>query len=329
MNMVSIILLNWNGKQFLQDCIRSICAQSYRNYEVIIIDNCSTDGSREYLLQQYNHYQLFLNDVNLGYCGGSNLGIRKTKGEYVLILNPDIILHADFLAHIIKAVECDSSIGIATGKLLRFDKKTLDSTGQFLRKNLTPLERGYGEPDTGKYNQPGYVFSSCGAVAFYRRAMLEAIQLDGEFFDESYFAFYEDLDIGWRAQLLGWKAYYIPTAVAYHYRGGGLAELKRNKHWFEHIPFFPNVSLTQKPTSLQRHIIKNRYLTLIKNASFRDILRGFSAILKFEFLLWGYMLCARPSLLTTFADLAKLLPEALKKRRYIQARRREVEKLRS
>jgi GT2 family glycosyltransferase len=323
--MVSIILLNWNGKRFLQNCIRSILAQSYRNYEFIIIDNCSTDGSREFLLQQYNHDQILLNEVNLGYCGGANLGIRKTKGEYVLILNPDIILHADFLSHIIEAVERDGSIGIATGKLLRFDKKTLDSTGQFLRKNLTPLERGYDEPDTGKYNQPGYIFSSCGAVAFYRRVMLEDIQLNGEFFDESYFAFYEDLDIGWRAQLSGWKAYYIPTAVAYHYRGGGFATLKRDKHWFEYIPFFPKVSLTQKPVSIQRHVIKNRYLTLIKNASFREIFRGFPAILKFELLLWGYVLCARPSLLTTLVPLAKLLPEAFKKRRYIQARRRVFE----
>lgn len=320
--MVSIILLNWNGKRFLQECIRSICAQSYQDYELIIIDDCSTDGSREFLLQQYNSDQLLLNEVNLGYCGGANLGIRNTMGEYVLILNPDIILHPDFLTSIIEAVERDHLIGIATGKLLRFDKKTLDSTGQFLRKNLTPLERGYGEPDIGEYNQSGYVFSACGALAFYRRAMLEDIQLDGEFFDESYFAYYEDLDIGWRAQLLGWKAYYIPAAVAYHYRGGGVADLQRNKHWFEHIPFFPNVSLTQKPASLQRHVIKNRYLTLIKNASFREILKGFPAILKFELLLWGYVLCARPSLLTTLADLAKLLPEALKKRHYIQARKR-------
>jgi GT2 family glycosyltransferase len=321
LTMVSIILLNWNGKRFLQDCIQSVCAQSYRNYELISIDNCSTDGSQEFLLQQDNLDQLFLNEVNLGYCGGSNLGIRKTTGEYVLILNPDVILHSDFLAHILEVVEYDPSIGIATGKLLRFDRKTLDSTGQFLRSDLSPLERGYGEPDTGQYDQPGSVFSSCGAVAFYRRAMLEDIQLDGEFFDESYFAFYEDLDLGWRAQLLGWKAYYIPTAVAYHYRGGGLTELKQPESWFERIPFFPTVSLIKKPVALQRHIIRNRYLTLIKNASSHDILRGLPAILKFELLLWGYVVCMRPSLLTTLFDLVKRIPEARKKRHCIRARR--------
>ena len=317
--MVSIILLNWNGKQFLADCLHSICTQSYRTYELIVIDNCSTDGS-QHVLQQGAYNRLFLNEVNLGYCGGANLGIRHAAGEYVLIVNPDVKLHPDFLAQMLAAVERDPAIGIVTGKLLRFDGKTLDSTGQFLRRDLTPLERGYGEPDTGQYEQPGYVFSTCGAVAFYRRAMLDDIQLDGEFFDETHFAFFEDLDVGWRAQLLGWKAYYMPTAIAYHYRGGGLTTLKQPTIWVARIPFLPDVSLTKKPAAIQRHIIKNRYLTLIKNASWRDILRGLPAILKFEVLLWGYVVCARPSLLTTLWELLKLLPQARRKRRWIWIR---------
>ncbi len=318
---ISIVLLNWNGKRFLKDCIDSIQCQSYPNVELIIIDNCSTDGSQEVLQREYHQYPLLLNEKNLGYCGGANLGIRKARGEYVLILNPDVILDVNFLSHLIDAAEHDRSIGIVTGKLLRFDKHTLDSSGQFLRRNFSPLERGYGEPDTGKYEHPEYVFSTCGAVAFYRRAMLEDIQLNEEYFDESYFAFYEDLDIGWRAQLLGWKAYYVPTAVAYHYRGGGLSGQKRDKSWFERIPFFPAVSFTQKPEFIQRHVIINRYLTLLKNASWRDIFFGFPAILKYELLLWGYILCVRPALLTTLADLVKLFPDIVRKRRYIQSRK--------
>ena len=128
--MVSIILLNWNGKRFLQACLQSIWAQAYQHYEVIIIDNSSTDGSQEWLRQHAHPAQLLLNAVNLGYCGGANLGIRKTLGKYVLMLNPDVILHADFLAHLLEVVERDDAIGIATGKLLRFDQHTVDSTGQ-------------------------------------------------------------------------------------------------------------------------------------------------------------------------------------------------------
>lgn len=319
--MVSIVLLNWNGKRFLKDCVCSIQQQSYQNFELIIVDNCSTDGSQEVLLHEYAQYQLFLKEKNLGYCGGANLGIRKARGEYVLILNPDVILSANFLSCLIDAAEHNRSIGIMTGKLLRFDKHTLDSAGQFLRKNLFPVERGYGEPDTGQYERPEYVFSACGAVAFYRRTMLEDIQLDEEYFDESYFAYYEDLDIGWRAHLLGWKAYYVPTAVAYHYRGGGLSKQKRKTHWFDRIPFLPAFSFTQKPLFIQRHIIINRYLTLLKNASWRDILSGFPTIFKYELLLWGYVLCLQPALVTTLADLVKLFPEIMRKRRYIQSRK--------
>lgn len=322
--MVSIILLNWNGKRFLPDCLRSIAAQTYRPWELLIIDNCSTDGSPEWLREHAPEGQLLLNTVNLGYCGGANLGIRRTTGEYVLISNPDVILHPDFLTQLLNVVEQDHAIGIATGKLLRFDRRTLDSTGQFLRRNLTPLERGYGEPDTGQYETPGYVFSACGAAAFYRRTMLTDIQLaDGEFFDEAYFAFYEDLDLGWRAQLRGWKAYYVPAAVAYHYRGGGLAAAPAPKRWFERLPFFPDVSLSKKPAAIQRHVIKNRYLTLLKNASGREIWQGFPAIFEFELLLWGYVLCVRPALLATLIDVGKLLPKTLQKRRMIQARKKQ------
>jgi GT2 family glycosyltransferase len=319
--MVSIILLNWNGKEFLQECLRSVHTQSYPHVELLIIDNCSTDGSQDVLLRDYSQYPLFLNETNLGYCGGANLGIRHAKGEYILLLNPDVILHDDFLRGLVEVAERDDTLGILTGKLLRFDQQTLDSTGQFLRSDLSPLERGYNERDTGKYDQPQAVFSTCGAVAFYRRTMLEDIQLEGEYFDESYFAFYEDLDIGWRAQLAGWRAYYVPDAVAYHYRGGGLKEQEQQKCWFEYFPFLSRGSLFNKPVFIQRHVILNRYLTILKNASWRDMLLGCPAIFKYEVLLWGYVLCMRPSLLTVLVDLVKLLPATIKKRRSIQSRK--------
>ncbi|MBD3304742.1 glycosyltransferase, partial [candidate division KSB3 bacterium] len=303
--MVSMVLINWNSRPFLAECIRSLRAQSYHNTELLIIDNCSTDGSQELLRTQYTEHHLLLASENLGYCGGANWGIRQSRGEYLLLLNPDVILDERFLVRLVETAERDPSLGIVVGKLLRFDRHTLDSTGQFLRRDFSPLERGYDEPDTGQYDQPGEVFSSCGAVAFYRRAMLEDIRLGDDYddyFDASYFAFYEDLDVGWRAQLRGWKASYVPTAVAYHYRGGGLKDEKRPKAWFERLPFLPTVSLTQKPVFIQRHVIVNRYLTLVKNATWRDILRGLPALGKYELLLWGYVLLVRPKLVLTLLD---------------------------
>lgn len=317
--MISIVVINWNGKKFLRECLESLRIQTCRDVEIIAIDNASTDGSQEWL-QQETLDRLFLNRENLGYCGGANQGICHTRGEFILILNPDVILEANFLERLIACAEQHPEVGIFCGKLLRFDRKTLDSTGQFLRKNLTPFERGYGEEDTGQYEQADYVFSSCGAVALYRRTMLEQIRLDGDYFDADYFAFYEDLDIGWRAQLLGWKAYYLPEAVAYHFRGGGLSEQSRPLSWFERIPWIPRVSFTQKPHFIQRHIIKNRYLTILKNASWRVLLKGLPQILRLECLIWGYTLLERPSLLLVFWDVIKILPSAWRKRRHIQMR---------
>ena len=325
--MISIVLLNWNGKRFLADCIQSIRAQTYSEYDLIIIDDNSRDGSQEFLQHAVHDARVILNTENIGYCGGANCGIRETCGEYVLLMNPDILLEPDFLTGLLEGIRHDEHIGIATGKLLRFDRHTLDSTGQFLRRNLTPLERGYGEPDAGRYEQPEYVFSACGALVMYRRAMLEQITLDDQVFDEGYFAYYEDLDVGWRAQIQGWKTFYVPSAVAYHYRGGGLAASTRKLHWIERLPFVPAVSLLEKPPAIQRHIIKNRYLTLLKNVSFREIVHGLPALVKFEILVWGYVLCVRPSLLRILLDVFRLFPETLKKRRVIQAKRKVFERL--
>ena len=321
--MISLVLLNWNGKRFLADCLRSIAEQTHQPEEVLVIDNASTDGSQEWLLQEqprYN-YQLRLNTCNLGYCGGANMGIRQTSGKYLVVLNPDVILDVTFLERLLAVAEQNDRVGMLSGKLLRFDRQTIDSTGQFLRRNLSPLERGYGDPDCGQYEQPGLIFSVCGAVAWYRRAMLEDIQLHGDYFDESYFAFYEDLDLGWRAQLLGWKAYYVPSAIAYHYRGGGLSEQNRKKQWFERLPYFPSASFVEKPEGIQRHIMLNRYFTLFKNASWLEILWGFPAIFHYELLIWGYACCVRPSLLRTMRDLIRMFPEIRQKRREIQGRK--------
>ena len=314
---VTIVSVGFQSAAVLDEMLSSVPS----GVPVVFVDNNSGDGSQELLEREYSRYALFSNQQNLGYCGGANLGIRQAQGEYVLLLNPDVILEPDVLQRLLAAAQQRPDAGIFAGKLLRFDRNTLDSTGQFLRRNLTPLERGYNQPDRGQYSQAGAVFSACGAAAFYRRAMLEDICLHGDYFDESYFAFYEDLDIGWRAQLFGWKACYVPDAVIYHYRGGGLSGQTRTTHWFESLPFVPKFSFFRKPLFVQQHIILNRYLTLLKNASWRDLFFSIPALLKLDLLLWGYVVCTRPVLSKTIWEFLKLLPATLEKRREIQRRR--------
>lgn len=329
--LISVIVVNWNGAKFLKNCLDSILNQSYRDLEILVIDNTSEDESIQIIRENYPQIRLISNSENRGYCKGCNQGIQLTTGTYILILNPDTILTSDFVKNLMVTAERDSQIGMVAGKLLRFDQVTLDTTGQFLRWNLTPLERGYGNKDVGQFNTSGYIFSTCGAAAFYKRAMLEAIKIKGECFDESFFTYYEDLDLGWRAQLFGWKCYYNSEAVAYHYRGGGLSQTsngKRNKGKGTRersFPLFPfplfKFSFLDKPFFLQRHILKNRYLTLLKNLGIGDLILSFPALLLFESLVWGYICLARPKLLGTLSELFRLLPETWEKRRIIQSRR--------
>ncbi len=143
-----------------------------------------------------------------------------------------------------------------SGKILRFDKKTIDSTGLFLTIFRTARERGYGKPDKKQYESQGYIFGVSGAAAFYRRKMLEQIKIDSEYFDSDFYFYYEDLDIAWRASNLGWKGYYIPQAVIYHKRGGTAWDKKIT------TPRFARSAIND---TLLFHLIKNRHLTILKN----------------------------------------------------------------
>jgi GT2 family glycosyltransferase len=328
--LVSVVVVNWNGARFLKNCLDSILIQSYTDLEVLIIDNASEDHSVQIVREGYPQLRLIENSENKGYCQGCNQGINSSSGSYVLILNPDTILTPDFIKNLVSAMELDPRIGMASGKLLRFDQTTLDTTGQFLRWNLTPLERGYGEKDEGQFDTPGYCFSTCGAAAFYRRAMLEDIKIKGEYFDSSFFAYYEDLDLGWRAQLFGWKCYYTPRALAFHYRGGGLRGqlpvtpcssprvVDKNPRTKNLLPRF---SFFNKPSFLQRHILKNRYLTLLKNLGVKDFFLIFPSLFLFDPLIWIYLGLIQPGLLRILPELLRLLPETWEKRRIIQSRR--------
>lgn len=330
-DLTSVIIVNWNGAKFLKKCVDSVLNQSYRNIEILIIDNASDDNSLEVIQGEVLSapdipIRIIENSENRGYCKGCNQGIDLASGTYILILNPDIILTSDFIKNLVSSIELDSRIGMVAGKLVRFDGVTLDTTGQFLRWNLTPLERGYGKKDTGQFNTPGYSFSTCGAAAFYKRAMLEDIKIKDEYFDESFFTYYEDLDLGWRAQLFGWKCYYNPKALAFHYRGGGLSTINSQSSLTitggqptKNFP--PKFSFTEKPFSLQKHILKNRYLTLIKNLNVKDFLIALPSLLLFESFIWSYVCLIQPNLFRILPEVFRLLPEILEKRRIIQSRR--------
>lgn len=229
MDLISLVIINYNNKDYLQRCINSILSQTYKNIEIIFIDNESKDGSYEFMVEEYSNKNILLikNKVNNGYAGAANQGIKISKGKYVMILNPDIIMENDFIEEMYGFIEKDSSIGALSGKLLKYDFKNdkklnyIDSTGIIMYKSTRCIDRGQNEEDIGQYDNSEQVFGVCGAAPLYRRSALDKIMVLDEYFDEDFFAYKEDIDLSWRLNLAGFKNMYHYKAIAYHGRGLG------------------------------------------------------------------------------------------------------------
>ncbi len=300
--MVSIIIITFNGEKFIKELIESINSQTYKDYEIIIIDNNSKDNTVK-IIENFKDINLIKLDKNIGYTGGLNLGIKKSRGDIILIMNQDTKLDRYFLEFGIKGFEKEG-IGFVSGKILRFDKQTIDSTGQFLSLSLYPKERGYNKL-LGKDNfKEGYIFSVCGAIALYKKKMLEDLKIEGEIFDNDFFMFFDDIDLCWRANIKGWKGYYIPEAVGYHYRSGTILSKKKLFLSLQRDPF------------IQYHIIKNRYLTLIKNAKPLQLLFHLPFIL-FRDMIFIIIFFIHPSVLIKLIKNYKLFIRVFKKRKKI------------
>ena len=277
--LVSIVILNWNCQQFLPQCIESVLKQTYHPIELILMDNASTDDSITWVKEHYPDLTVMQNDVNLGFAKAHNLGIRRTHGEYYMPLNPDVILTPTFVTEMVRGFKDDLTIGAVTGKVYFTDdhgrpSRKLYTTGHLLTKNRRPLNRGYKQIDEGQYEQSDYVFGVNGACPLFKREMLEDIAVDGEYFDETFFLYGDDYDLGWRAQLLGWKARYVPTATAYHH-GKGSGGLDS--------PY------------IQFQYARNRYIEIYKNDLHCHFLLDFPYIVIYELVWQVYTLISDPN----------------------------------
>jgi len=275
---ISAIVVNYNGEKYIKECLTSLLAQTKKPFEIIMVDSFSTDGSKT-LLESFKEIKTVFLSKNAGYAAAANTGIRLMRGEAALILNSDTRLKPDFLEKLSNsAAKQDKSFGMFSGKLLRQqDEKLVDSAGQFIRKSIRPIERNYGKKDE---NYPaGQIFSACGAVMLLKKELLEGLRFEDEYFDEDYFMYFEDFDLGLRASRLGWKCYYEPAAVALHYRGGS-DSVQKNKFFL----------FRQKPLKLKRHLLANRYLVLTKNASAGMLIKYMPFVLIYEIFFWLYLL---------------------------------------
>ena len=220
--LLSVIIPNWNGGKYLPVCLDALQRQTYPHIEVIVADNASTDGSQALITGSYPAVRLLQLPENRGFTGACNAGIEAAEGEFIALLNNDTEVDANWAAAIIQAFDQHSDVGSVASKMLLFDRRDhIHTAGDFFTVDGRAGNRGVWQEDRGPFDEPAFVFSACGGSAAYRRAMLDQIGL----LDDDFFFSGEDVDLGWRAQLTGWRCLYTPAAIVYHHlsaTGGGV-----------------------------------------------------------------------------------------------------------
>jgi len=231
MVVVSIVIVNWNGRKYLAACLKSLFNQTYKDFNVILVDNNSTDDSVNFVKGNFPQVKVIECRKNYGFAEGNNIGIREAmqnaETKYIMTINNDTIIDNKYLETLVSFMESSPKAGSSVGKILMIDdKRRIDSAGDFiLRKNYKIVNRGKFEIDKGQYNKIEEVISTCSAGAIYRRKMLSEIKIDNEYFDRDFFAYNEDVDIALRARLMGWEFFYLPTAVMYHHGAATISKI--------------------------------------------------------------------------------------------------------
>jgi GT2 family glycosyltransferase len=209
----SIIIPHWNGQEHLETCLGALRRQRYRNFEVLLVDNGSTDGSQAYVRERFPEVRLLELGENRGFTGACNAGYAASQGEFVVLLNNDTEAEPGWLEALAGAFDRHPDAGILASKLLLFDQRDrFHAAGDYYRVDGLPGNRGVWQRDEGQFEAEEQVFGACGAAAAYCRAML----LETGFLDDDFYFSCEDVDLAWRANLAGWEAIYVPTAVVYH-----------------------------------------------------------------------------------------------------------------
>jgi GT2 family glycosyltransferase len=297
--MVSVVIVHWNGKRLLEECLDSLARQTVPPDEVIVVDNGSSDGSVDLVRRRFPHVLLVALPENVGFSRGNNLGIQRARGEYIALLNNDAEPDPHWLGQLVAALEANPDVGFGASKMLLYNEPhRADACGDFYTIEGVPGNIGHLEL-ADRYNEPREVFGACAGAAIYRRSVLE--ETGG--FDEDFFLVHEDTDLSYRARLLGYRCLYVPTAVVYHHSGATLGRQSDTAVYYAQrnmeSVFFKNMPTVLLMKYLPLHVITDlllfvRYLVHRQGGAF----------------------------LRAKLDALAVLPTMLRKRREIQRTRR-------
>jgi len=324
---VTIQLVTWNSMKYLPFTLESIFNQNYKDFQVLVVDNNSQDETVDFIRKNYPEVTVFQNKKNLGFAKANNQGIRLLHSPFVLLCNPDIILENNWLEIIMKntAAEKYHEVGSWGGKLLKLkphddeinqsDKTTIiDSCGLQITKNRKIIELGAGQ-DSAEFTNDQVVFGCSGALVLYKRELLDDCLIKtptcpaGEYFDENFFAYKEDIDLAWRARILGWQSRFVSGAIAYHVRSASGSE---NTSYLEIIKSRRQLSPITKYYSYRNHLF-----LLIKNEFPKNFLTNIWRIKWLEFRKVCYFIIFEPKNILAWWAVMKMLPNMLAKRRQI------------
>lgn len=305
--LVSVIIVNWNGKRFLKDCLNSLLKTTYKNIEIVLVDNASTDSSVEYIKRSFPLVKIIKNRTNLGVSAGHDIGFKNTRGEAILLLNSDTIIEDNVVGKLVKSLYADKNIGAVQPKLVIYPGEHLiDSVGCFFLANGDLYHYGREkDPNDPKYNKTMEIFSTKGACMLIRREVLERTGL----FDRDFYAYFEDTDLCIRIWLSGYKIIYIPSATVYHKGGGGAKQMMHSYILY--------------------HSYKNRIYTYLKNFSFKYIIKTIPlTFLLYQVAFFGYLFtgkvnCAAAVQRAIFWNIFNI-KNILRKRQYVQDKIRVI-----
>lgn len=308
--LVSIIIVNWNGKHWLMNCIPSLYKQKYKNFEIILVDNGSTDGSIDWIENNYPKLKIVKNKINLGFAEANNQGFKRVSGKYVLFLNNDTVVTNDFLTILVRGLEKNPQIASLQSRMLLMDyPKKLDSVGAFLTATGFLYHYGIAKNWQKKYDKKIPVYSAKGACMIFKKNVLDETLVDGEVLDNDYFAYFEETDLCHRVWMAGYEIYFEPKSVIYHKMGGTSNDMKNS--------------------FIQFHSFKNRINTYLKNLSLKKLIFilplhiimtqffAFLSLFKFKFDIFA---ATQKAIWWNIVNIKK----TLKKRKYIQTNIRKI-----